>query len=259
VVAARRAAGGTAALVDALIDAPAGGPRRGVALLRPPGHHATRERGMGFCLLNNAAIGAAHALARGLERVAIVDWDVHHGNGTQDIFYDDPRVLYVSLHQAPLYPGTGSVAETGAREGRGHTLNIPLSAGATSSVYTSAFDQVVLPVLDSFAPELVVISAGYDAHERDPLASMRLSTEAYGWMARVLADLADRKAQGRVALLLEGGYDLAAIEGSIAASIAGLFGRSEEVGDLARSAGTPTHAAEIAEARRVTREHWKIG
>jgi acetoin utilization deacetylase AcuC-like enzyme len=256
--AARRAAGGTVALVDALLGLDA--PRRGVALVRPPGHHATPSRGMGFCLLNNAAVGAAHALARGLERVAIVDWDVHHGNGTQDIFYADPRVLYVSLHQAPLYPGTGDVSELGAGDGQGHTVNIPLSPEATPGVYAAAFEQVVLPVLDLFAPELVIISAGFDAHERDPLASMRLSDEAYGSMARALSNVAERTAKGRVVLLLEGGYDLTAIEGSMAASVQGLFGHGAAL-STAQSGpgGAREHAAEIARARGAAREHWKIG
>ena len=127
-----------------------------------------------------------HGLAQGLRRVAIVDWDVHHGNGTQEMFYDDPRVLYVSLHQSPFYPGTGDANETGAGEGRGFTVNIPLSEGAGEAVYAAAFDRVVLPILDDYSPELVLVSAGFDAHERDPLGGMRLGASAYGWMTRAL-------------------------------------------------------------------------
>ncbi|MFO0762021.1 MAG: histone deacetylase [Byssovorax sp.] len=246
VAAAYRAAGATIAMVEALL-APEG-PRTGVALLRPPGHHATRDRGMGFCLLNNAAIGALHALDRGLARVAIVDWDVHHGNGTQDIFWTDPRVLYVSLHQAPFYPGTGAREETGEGPGQGTTLNVPLSEGATSAAFHLAFTRVILPALRAFAPELVLVSAGFDAHVRDPLASMLVDEAAYGSMAASLAQVAAESAGGRIALLLEGGYDLSAIELSLAASIRGLFGRApEEVpGEVSEA-----HRAEIEAARAV--------
>src|SRR4029079_7465460 len=140
-------------------------------LVRPPGHHAERDRAMGFCLYNNVAVAAAHALSRGLARVAIVDIDVHHGNGTQWIFYDDPRVLYVSTHQFPFYPGTGAADETGAGKGTGYTVNIPLEAGATTADYWRVYSTIVAPVLQQFQPELLLISAGFDAHEDDPLAS----------------------------------------------------------------------------------------
>jgi acetoin utilization deacetylase AcuC-like enzyme len=214
------AAGAAIAAVDALVR---GDARRAVLLARPPGHHATRERAMGFCLLNNVAVAAAHARASGLSRVAVIDWDVHHGNGTQDIFERDPSVLFASIHQWPLYPGTGRADEIGLGEGAGFTVNIPLPADSDGAVYAAAFDRVLLPTLEAYRPELLLISAGFDAHERDPLSSMRLTTEAYGWMAARLASLADRLGHGRVLLALEGGYDLRAIEQSVRASVAGLL------------------------------------
>jgi len=222
VATAELAAGSVVAMVDALLD---GDARRGVACVRPPGHHARPGQSMGFCLFNNVAIAAAHARARGLKRIAIVDWDVHHGNGTQEMFYDDPSVLYASLHQYPFYPGTGALAETGSGDGTGYTLNVPLSAGGGDDVYEGAFDRVLLPVLETFKPELILVSAGFDASARDPLAQMALTSRAFGWMAMELARLADETAMGRIALVLEGGYDLVALEGGLEAALQGmLFG-----------------------------------
>jgi acetoin utilization deacetylase AcuC-like enzyme len=262
VAAARRAAGGGIALVEALLDANDGA-THGVALLRPPGHHATPEHAMGFCLLNNVAVAAHAALARGLERVAVVDFDVHHGNGTQDIFWRDPRVLFVSLHQYPLYPGTGSTDEVGAGEGAGYTVNVPLSEAAGDGVYLRAFEQLVVPVLEEFRPELLLVSAGFDAHARDPLASMSLSDDGYAEMVAAVAAVARRHASGRVALLLEGGYDLTAIEGSLSASIRALSAAPESASagsTASRGAGRPSprHTDEIARARRVASKAWKI-
>lgn len=227
--AARRAAGGAIALVEALLAAgqsPDRGSevRQGVALLRPPGHHATRAQGMGFCLLNNVAVAATAALHGGLRRVAIVDWDVHHGNGTQDIFWEDGRVLFVSLHEAPLYPGTGAAREVGEGPGLGRIHNVPLPAAGDDAVYRLAFEEVVLPALRRFQPELVLVSSGFDAHARDPLASMQVTEVGYGWMARKLREIADESAGGRMGLVLEGGYDLTAIEGSMAAALRGALG-----------------------------------
>ncbi len=250
VAAARRAAGGAIALTEALLQE--GSPSVGAALLRPPGHHATRDQGMGFCLLNNVAVAAAWALGQGLGRVAVVDWDVHHGNGTQDIFWTDPRVLYVSLHEWPLYPGSGSREETGEGEGKGTTVNVPLSEGATNAVYRAAFEEVVLPVLERFSPELLLVSAGFDAHERDPLSGMRVTEAGYGWMAEALGRAARSTAKGRVGLLLEGGYDLTAVEASLEASLHGaLRGVSGEAGAraLPEELGA-RHREEIAAARR---------
>ena len=188
------------------------------ALVRPPGHHAERDKAMGFCLYNNVAVAAAAAIAHGLERVAIVDIDVHHGNGTQWIFYDDPRVLYISSHQFPFYPGTGAATETGTGEGTGFTVNIPLEAGATDADYDLAYRAIAIPVLQRFAPELTLISAGFDAHEADPLASMRMTAGGY---ARLLARLkAAALATGGLALTTEGGYDLDALRDCLQSALA---------------------------------------
>ncbi|MBA2304412.1 MAG: histone deacetylase [Acidobacteria bacterium] len=179
------------------------------ALVRPPGHHAERDTAMGFCLFNNIAVAAAHALTLGRQRVAIVDVDVHHGNGTQAMFYDDPRVLYVSSHQFPFYPGTGAAAEAGRGDGVGFTVNIPLDAGATDADYDLVYREIAVPVLAEFAPQLTLISAGFDAHEADPLASMRMTTTGYG---QILARLRRAVAgTGGFALVTEGGYDLPAL------------------------------------------------
>ena len=159
------------------------------ALVRPPGHHAERDRAMGFCLYNNVAVAAAAMLHRGLQRIAVVDIDVHHGNGTQWIFYDEPRVLYVSTHQYPFYPGTGAADEIGTGKGKGFTVNVPMEAGCDDGDYELVYGEIVEPVLDEFAPELLIVSAGFDAHERDPLASMRLTTPGYGKMLAGLRDV----------------------------------------------------------------------
>jgi len=215
--AALRAAGGVCAAVDAVV---AGEARRAFCAVRPPGHHATPNTAMGFCLFNSIAIGAAHAIAaHGLSRVAIVDFDVHHGNGTQDIFWSDPRVLYASSHQWPLYPGTGARSETGA----GNIVNAPLKPGAGSADFRAAYTDTVLPALDTFAPELVMISAGFDAHRLDPLANLNLDGDDYAWITARLAELADKHARGRIVSSLEGGYSLTALRESVTAHVGALM------------------------------------
>jgi acetoin utilization deacetylase AcuC-like enzyme len=194
------------------------------ALVRPPGHHAERSRAMGFCLFNNAAVGAAYARARGCGKVAIVDFDVHHGNGTQWIFYDDPHVLYVSVHQFPYYPGTGAATEIGRGDGVGFTLNVPLEAGATDADYDLAFAELIVPVIDAFGPDLLLLSAGYDAHHRDPLASMRVTSDGFAAMVGRLWRLAVARCGGRLVAVTEGGYDLPALAGGIEATIDVLSG-----------------------------------
>lgn len=198
------------------------------ALVRPPGHHAERDTAMGFCLYNNVAVAAAAALAAGVERVAVVDIDVHHGNGTQAIFYAEPRVLYVSSHQFPFYPGTGAADEVGHGSGAGFTVNIPLEAGATDADYDLVYRDAVAPILEQFAPQLTLVSAGFDAHEADPLASMRMSDAGY---ARIVARLKVVAMQtGALAFVTEGGYDLPALRDCLQATLSVLDG-SDMAGD----------------------------
>ncbi|MBI5513591.1 MAG: histone deacetylase [Deltaproteobacteria bacterium] len=214
--AAWRAAGGACEVVDALLQARA---PVGALLARPPGHHCLPDRAMGFCLLNNIAVAAAHARARGVPRVAIVDWDVHHGNGTQAIFERDPAVLFVSLHESPLYPGSGHVNELGAGDGLGRTINLPFQSGSDGRDYAQAFQEVVLPLVTAHRPELLLVSAGFDAHARDPLSSLKLDAGAFAWMASALRGALPAVPVG---FFLEGGYDLTALEDSVAAALGAL-------------------------------------
>jgi len=197
------------AAVDAVVE---GEVDRAFCGGRPPGHHAERARAMGFCLINHASVAAAHARRSSAARVAILDWDAHHGNGTQAIFYDDPAVLYVSLHQWPFYPGTGAADERGAGAGEGATVNIPVPAGIGEADYLELFDDVALPAVRAFAPDLLIVSAGFDAHRDDPLCSLGLTAGAFGRMTESVADIGS----GQV-FVLEGGYDLDALEESVLA------------------------------------------
>ena len=207
------------AAVDAVERVMSGSRTRTFAMVRPPGHHAERDRAMGFCFYNNIAIAAAHALTLGARRVAIVDYDVHHGNGTQHIFAGDRRVLYCSLHQYPFYPGTGAATEIGDADAAGLTVNVPLEVGATDDDYHVVFDDVVVPVVQAFHPDVVLVSAGFDAHERDPLGGMRLTTGAFSAMTTMLREVADDCCGGRIAAVTEGGYDVRALRESLMAVI----------------------------------------
>jgi acetoin utilization deacetylase AcuC-like enzyme len=192
------------------------------AIVRPPGHHAGRGYGMGFCLLNNAAVAAEHARSSGVERVAILDWDVHHGNGTQDIFYANGGVLYLSVHQSPFYPGTGDAREVGEGRGRGFTVNVPLPGRSGEDIYAEAFAGFFVPILREYRPELLLVSAGYDAHSADLLGGMRLKSASFGRFAARLAALAGEVGAAPPVFLLEGGYNLNALTESVAATIMGV-------------------------------------
>ena len=190
----------------------------GFALVRPPGHHALPNRAMGFCLFNTMAIGAAYLKAQyGAKKILIMDWDVHHGNGTQEAFYEDPSVLFISTHQYPYYPGTGAANEVGAGAGEGYTINIPLPAGCADREYMEVFQHVVVPVAEKFQPEWILVSAGFDPHRRDPLGGMNVTEDGFGGMANALLSVANSFSQARIALLLEGGYDLAGLRNSVTA------------------------------------------
>ena len=219
--AALRAAG---AALDACDKVLAGEARSALCLVRPPGHHARPSAGMGFCLFNNVAIAAKHLVQqRQLSRVAIVDWDAHHGNGTQEAFWTDPRVLYVSLHLWPFYPGTGGHGESGEGKGAGTTVNIPLSYGVTSEEFLERFDQTACPLVAAFEPEFILISAGFDSHAGDPLAGAGLEIEDYRRLTDALTAIAAERCNGRVVSVLEGGYDLTTLPRCVAAHLEGLL------------------------------------
>ena len=214
-----RGIGGAVAATDAVMS---GNADNAFVAMRPPGHHAETARPMGFCFFDHAAIAARHAQRKyGIARAAVVDFDVHHGNGTQEIFWADPTLMYCSTHQMPLFPGTGASGERGEHD---TIVNAPLASGDGGAKFRAAFDNVILPQLQKFAPELIIISAGFDAHRRDPLASLNLDAEDFGWVTRKLMDVADSSAGGRIVSVLEGGYDLQGLKDSVAAHVTALMG-----------------------------------
>jgi acetoin utilization deacetylase AcuC-like enzyme len=220
------AVGGFLTLLDSIASKDS---RNGFALVRPPGHHALRNRAMGFCLFNTMAVGAEYLKRiHGAKKILIMDWDVHHGNGTQDAFYDDPSVLFISTHQFPFYPGSGAINEVGVNAGAGFTINVPLPAGCGDAEYLQVFEQVVVPAAEKFAPEWILVSAGFDPHRRDPLGGMGVTEAGFGAMAEKLLVLAERFADGRIAFLLEGGYDLAGLRDSVAAVLEAMQSKHDD-------------------------------
>jgi acetoin utilization deacetylase AcuC-like enzyme len=222
------AAGAVTTAVDSILS---GSCDRAFCLVRPPGHHALPGRAMGFCIFNNVAIGAAYAVrACGLERVAIIDFDVHHGNGTQDIFYSDERVLYCSIHKFPFYPGSGSSAESGSGKGRGKTVNVPLPAGSGEAEYIDALSGTILPAVVEHGPSMVLVSAGFDAHEADPIGGMALDDGSFGEITRVIVETARQVCDGKIVSALEGGYNIEALGTSIHAHMTALLGGVPDAG-----------------------------
>jgi acetoin utilization deacetylase AcuC-like enzyme len=221
---ARLAAGGVMNAIDSVVY---GETDNAFALVRPPGHHAQASEAAGFCIFNNIAIGARHAMARhGMERILIVDWDLHHGNGTQDIFYEDRQVLYCSTHQSPAYPGTGGLHETGKGLGLGYTINIPLHPGADDAFYVRVFREIICPVARMFRPDAILVSAGFDIYVGDPLGEMKVTPEGFACMTRVLLNLADECCKGRLVLVLEGGYNVQGLAKSVRAVLQELLGET---------------------------------
>jgi len=254
--AALRAAGGVLAAVEAVLD---GGYAGAFAAVRPPGHHAEADRAMGFCLFNNAAVAARFALkVRGLRRVLLVDWDVHHGNGSMHSFYDSPEVLYFSVHQYPHYPGTGGVEEIGRGQGEGYTVNVPLPGGQGDEEYLAVFQDLLTPVALAYRPELILVSAGFDIHRDDPLADMLVTEVGFAGMTRVLVEVADACCPGRLVFALEGGYDLDALAGGVAAVLEALLTEPGRAGlEAAESSDAATRAA-ITGVRAALAPQWPI-
>ena len=240
---ARLAAGGVINAIDAALGGKAD---NGLAVVRPPGHHATAARQMGFCLFNSVAVGARHAQRQHkLKRVLILDYDVHHGNGTQDIFYDDNSVMFISIHQSPCFPGTGSADEIGRRAGEGFTLNAPLAAGHGDASYQAIFEEIVGPAVAGFCPELMLVSVGFDAHWADPLAQMRLSLAGCDWLARESIKMARAHCGGKIVFVMEGGYDLDALAHGWRNLAGALLGLDE----FSDPYGKPADAAPVSQVR----------
>ena len=233
------------------VDLALAGRRITAGMVRPPGHHALPARAMGFCIFNNAAVAAFHALKK-VKRALIVDWDVHHGNGTEHIFYGRPDVLYFSTHQYPLFPGTGAAGDTGTGDGEGYNVNVPLPAGTGDADYADAFERILLPIMEEYRPELVIVSAGYDPHAADPLADMQMTESGF----RALGSLVGKGAgKANIVLLLEGGYSLEHLPTSVEASLSGLMGEPcEPMADT----GSSSAAESIRAAMDIQKRYWKL-
>jgi len=246
------AAGGAITAVDAVLD----NVENSFALVRPPGHHATPVRSMGFCLFNNIAIAARHAQKKGLKRVLIVDWDVHHGNGTQEAFYDDPSVLYFSTHQYPHFPGTGWLDEVGKAEGMGYNINVPLPAGTNDAGFVAAFEEILLPAALEFSPDIVLISAGFDASLSDGLAGMKMSAEGFAVLASIVKSIAKESCAGKLAAVLEGGYNIMLLPESIASVLEVFMGKEPLRRDESTLATQVRNRLE--EVKKVQSQFWHL-
>jgi len=255
--AARLAAGGVMAAIDSVVSAEND---NAFVLARPPGHHAAEDGAAGFCIFNSIAIGARHAIARcGIPRVLIVDWDVHHGNGTQGSFYDDDQVLYFSTHQSPAYPWTGRFDETGRGAGAGHTINVPLLPGADDAMYIRVFQEILVPVVRAYRPGIILVSAGFDPYEADPLGDMRVTADGFACLARILLDLADEVCGGRIVAVLEGGYNIPGLVRCVRSVLLEFLGETkvspEERALLAKKADLTRDSA-IENVRQVLVPFW---
>lgn len=257
--AALLAAGGVMNAIDAVVSREVD---NAFALVRPPGHHAQPATAAGFCLFNNIAVGARHAAARhGMERILIVDWDLHHGNGTQEIFYEDPQVLYFSTHQFPAYPGSGNMEEMGSGPGLGYTMNIPLRPGADDGFYLRIFREILRPAALAFRPELILVSAGFDTYIGDPLGEMRVTPEGFAYLARILLGLAESCCGGRLVVVLEGGYHIQGLTRSVRAVLQEMLGETRATEEtLARLAAAPNEQADrlIRLAREQFGPYWPV-
>jgi acetoin utilization deacetylase AcuC-like enzyme len=251
---ARLAAGAAVTAVEHVLQGDAD--TRALALVRPPGHHAERNRAMGFCLFNSIAVAAAHARAQALARIAVVDYDVHHGNGTQWTFYEDPSVLFLSSHQFPYYPGTGAASEIGAGEGTGFTVNLPLAAGATDADYATVYERIAWPVLRQFKPELILLSAGFDAYEDDPLGGMRVTAAGFERLTADLVTVAHETCAGRLVAIVEGGYDLTGLGDCLRAAVRALSGAAPPA--RVPDAPAPRAEATIASVRPYLAPYWTL-
>ncbi|HEC57639.1 MAG TPA: histone deacetylase [Candidatus Syntrophoarchaeum butanivorans] len=249
--AARFAAGGLVTAVEEVMKERV----KGVfALVRPPGHHAERARGMGFCLFNNVAIAAEHLKrAWGLKRILIIDWDVHHGNGTQRSFYEDPTVLYFSTHQYPHYPGTGRIEDVGSGEGKGYTVNVPLPPGVGDRGYLKVMKEILLPIASDFNPEFILISSGSDIHERDPLAGMRVTSPCFARFVDIVKEIGER-----IAITLEGGYDLTGLSESVLAIFSSLGGFEVDLGEISGGDKERDISELISDIKSFQRTYWRI-
>jgi acetoin utilization deacetylase AcuC-like enzyme len=251
------AAGAVVQGVDMVV---AGEAANGFALVRPPGHHAEAHKAMGFCLFNNVAVAARHAIENlGLQRVLVVDWDLHHGNGTQHIFYDCAEVFYISTHAFPYYPGTGSMMETGTGSGEGFTLNIPLPGSQDDRAFGQVFKQVIVPVARQYKPQLIIVSAGFDIYQGDPLGTMAVSASGFGYLARILKELAEEVCQGKILFSLEGGYNLNGLRDGVMAVLAELSGNDALAPEsIAVMSGEGREQLIIDQVLDIAKNYWKL-